>query len=218
VPQARFSAAAWAPFAADDAHWLRHRDAAAMRWLVKRAAGDRLVLYADSHPNHYLDQPDFRGQFARAASIVTPRSGSGHGATFAPDVTAKMLGSAMLAADGHAIAATEASFPLEGWAMEVHALDLRTGEVTTDTRARGQRATLVRLLDVLSNGWSGELAQQRVPAYLEELADSGMTWAVWAGSMVALSPEHADLAEVERYLPDAWRAEIAGRKHHMWDA
>jgi hypothetical protein len=186
-----------------------------MRWLVKHAAGDRLVLYVGSDPDDYLDQPDFRGQFARAASIVTPRSGSGHGATFAPDVTAKMLGSAMFAADGHAIAATEASFPLKGWAMAVHALDLRSGEVTMDTRTWEQRATLARLGDVLTNGWSGELAKQMVPGYLEQLADSGMTWAVWAGSMVALSPEHADLAEAEQYLPDAWRAEIAGQTHHV---
>jgi hypothetical protein len=219
VPLPQFSAAAWAPFAADDAHWLHRRDAAAMRWLVQHASGDRLVLCVPSHARHYLAQRGIRGQFAKAASIVTLGSGSAHGATFAGDVNAQLLACAMhCAAQGHAIAVTETVFPLGGWAMEVHALDLRTGEVPKDTRTLEQRATLARLVDVLYQGWSGELAKQRVPDYLEELASSGMTWSVWAGSLVALSPDHADFAKAERYLPEVWRTEIAGQKHHLWGA
>ncbi len=216
MPQPQFSAAAWAPFAADDALWLHRREAAAMRWLVQHASGDRLVLCVPSHPRHYLAQRGIRGHFARAASIITLGSGSAHGATFAADATAQLLASAMHAAEEHPIAVTETDFPLGGWAMEVHALDLRTDEVTKDTRTWEQRATLSRLVDVLYKGWSGELAQQMVPGYLEELADSGMTWSVWAGSMVALSPEHADLQEAERYLPDAWRTEMSAQ-HHLRD-
>ena len=215
MPQPKFSAAAWAPFVVDDAQWLNRRDAAAMRWLVQHAPGDRLVLCVPSHPRHYLAQRGIRGHFARAASIITLGSGSARGATFAADVTAQLLASAMHAAEEHPIAVTETVFPLGGWAMEVHALDLRTGEVTKDTRTWDQRATLARLVDVLYKGWCGELATQRVPGYLEELADSGMTWSVWAGSMVALTPERADLQEAEQYLPDAWRTEMSGLHHHL---
>jgi hypothetical protein len=53
-----------------------------------------------------------------------------------------------------------------------------------------------------------------VRTYLEQLEASGMTWAVWAGSMVALSPENADLDRAEPYLPPSWRREIAG--HLLW--
>ena len=215
MPQPQFSAAAWAPFVVDDAQWLNRREAAAMRWLLQRASGDRLVLCVPSHPGHYLAQRGIRGHFARAASIITLGSGSARGATYAADATAQLLASAMHAAEGHPIAVTETVFPLGGWAMEVHALDLRTGEVTKDTRTWDQRATLARLVDVLYKGWSGELAQEMVPEYLEELADGGMTWSEWAGSMVALSPEHADLQGAERYLPGAWRTEMSGRQHHL---
>ena len=155
MPQPQFSAAAWAPFAVDDALWLHRREAAAMRWLVQHASGDRLVLCVPSHPRHYLAQRGIRGHFARAASIITLGSGSAHGATFAADATAQLLASAMHAAEEHPIAVTETVFPLGGWAMEVHALDLRTGEVTKDTRTWEQRATLSRLVDVVYKGWSG---------------------------------------------------------------
>jgi hypothetical protein len=214
VPQP-FSAAAWAPFVADDALWLHRRDAATVRWLVQHASGDRLVLCVPSHARHHLAQRGIRGEFARAASLVTLRSGSAHGATFAADVDAQLLACAMHAAVGHPIAVTETILPLGGWAMEVHALDLRTGEVTEDTRTWDQRATLARMVDVLYQGWSGELAKQMIPGYLKELADSGMTWSVWAGSMVAMCPKHADLEEAGPYLPAAWRSEIAGKKHQL---
>jgi hypothetical protein len=111
-----------------------------------------------------------------------------------------MLVRAMLAADGHAIAATETTFPPEGWAMPLKAIDLRAGEVTRDTRTWKQRATLVRLVQVLESGWSSEVASIAAPRYLAELADSGMTSAVWAGSLVALSVENAHL-DAARAVP-----------------
>ena len=216
VPPPQFTAAAWAPIVTDDAQWLRHRDAAALRWLVQHAAGDRLVLCVGSHARHYLSQPGLNGQFARTASTVSAESGSAIGSAFAPDVTSELLGRAMHVADRHAIAVTETTFSLEGWAMELRAIDVRTGGSTVDTRTDLQRQLLARLVRVLHDGWLGQLARRMVRTYLEQLAESGMSWAVWAGSVVALSPENADLDQAEQYLPRAWKTEIAD--HVLWSA
>jgi hypothetical protein len=187
-----------------------------MRWLLQHAAGDRLVLCVASHARYYLSQRGLQGEFARTASTVTVESGSALGSTFSPNVTPELLARAMHAADGHAIAVTETTFPLEGWAMELRAVDVSTGEASVDTRTDEQRQLLARLVRVLDDGWMGPLARRMACAYLQQLAGTGMTWAVWAGSMVALRPESADLYQAEQYLPQTWRAELAD--HVLWGA
>lgn len=214
MPLPQLRVAGWAPIVTDDVRWICHRDAAAMRWLVENSNGDPLVLCVGAHARHFLKQPGLDDRFVRCACTVTDEPPAGLGSTFAPDVSAQMLARAMRTADHHALAVTETAFPVEGWAMEVHAVDIRTGETTVDTRTDEQRQLLARLVRVLRNGWVGQLAGRMVRTYLEQLEASGMTWAVWAGSMIALSPENADLDRAEPYLPPSWRDEIAG--HLLW--
>jgi hypothetical protein len=58
---------------------------------------------------------------------------------------------------------------LIGWAMEVHALDLTTGEPTPDTRSPELLESLLMLLSYANNGWGDAFGKQRAAELLDQI-------------------------------------------------
>jgi hypothetical protein len=119
----------------------------------------------------------------------------------------------MDAADRSCIAVTEhPAFPLIGWAMHLGALDLRTKRPTPDTRTAEQVDMLEGLVESLYNSWWTAPGRQAVKHYLPAVAESGMTWAVLVGSILAADPRHCDTEAIEKFAPQKWRDEMAWRR------
>lgn len=74
-------------------------------------------------------------------------------------------------------------------------------------------------MDQLYNGWAHKQVGRRPSAYyLPKLVESGMTYDLFVGSVLALDPEHLDsnrdIDEIYRALPAAWaeqRAQLSRR-------
>lgn len=208
-------AAAWAPWAEGSLDWLSDRDTLAAKWLRDRAALDQcpIVLQVSSHAADYRRGGGPIADLARIGAIATYKSRVGHGATFVDKPNIQLMATAMSTAAGHALAATELpTCPLIGWAMATGAVNLATGEVTADTRTTDQIDTLAHFISHLYNGWAHKQVGRRASAhYLPKLAESGMTYVVFLGSMLAGAPRYLDsrddIAEMKRALPPTWRAE-----------
>jgi len=208
-------AAAWAPWLDGDRDWLMRRDAVAAQWLIKaaRKEGSSLVVQGTSHANDYRDNRGPLGQLARKGKVATYRSPVGHGATYAHHADIRLLANAMTTADGRSLVATEIpNVPLHGWAMAVSAINLHTGEPTVDTRTAEQVELVEAFVDQLYNGWSHKQVGRRASAYyLPKLAESGMIYAEFVGSVVALDPAHldsnSDIEAMRKALPPRWEAE-----------
>ncbi|KGH46488.1 hypothetical protein IN07_12015 [Modestobacter caceresii] len=117
----------------------------------------------------------------------------------------------MKTANGFSLAATEnPTFPLDGWAMAVGAVDLATNAVTSDERSAEQIEMLERLVQKLYNGWSHKEVGRRASAYyMPRLADAGMTYSVFVGSLIAIAPRYldsnSDIDAMEKALPASWK-------------
>lgn len=213
------TAAAWAPWGDGDREWLLRRDKVAGAWLAarSRADGSALVVQAASHARQVRESGGVEGLLAQAgASVATYRSPAGPGATYLSHANIKLLATAMHTARGHAIAVTELpTLPLRGWAMAVGAVDLSTNEVTQDTRTDEQRKMLDLFVSQLYNGWSHKEVGRRASAYyLPKLADSGMSYAEFVGTLLAIAPGHldsqSDIEDMTKALPPNWEAERLG--------
>lgn len=149
------------------------------------------------------------GAFAKASTIVTNRSrGSARGVTLVPWGYAREIANGMQCAGGSSLVVTEhPGLLLEGWAMALGAVDLRTGEVTADTRTSEQLDLLDHLVDSLYNGWRGIIGESAARRILPELAESGMTWAVFLGSLLAVAPRRVEDDDMKRFVPQVWRDE-----------
>ncbi|WP_322920376.1 hypothetical protein [Nocardioides renjunii] len=209
------TAAAWAPWADGRRDWLIDRVELSAKWLSDRAVldGSHIVLQVRSHAADYRRDDGPIAHLAREGAVATYKSRVGHGATFVDSPDIRLMATAMSTAAGHALAATELpTCPLIGWAMATGAVNLATGEVTADTRTPTQIDTLAIFISHLYNGWAHKQVGRRASAhYLPKLADSGMTYVVFLGSMLASAPRYldsrSDIAEMKRALPPAWRAE-----------
>lgn len=207
--------AAWAPWLNDDTSWLQKRDGVAVSWLIRQAQTDssRLVVQGTSHANQYRQGNGPLAELSRLGDVATYRSPVGPGAIFAPDPDIRLLATAMKAADGRSVVATESPlFPLHGWAMAVGALNLATNEVTSDERTPEQVTLLTRLMDSLYNGWSHREVGRRATAYyMPKLVDTGMTYEIFVGSLLAIDPRHldsnSDIEAMKKALPPTWAAE-----------
>ena len=206
-------AVAWAPFTYDDLDWVRRRDTIAVAWAMTRARseGAKTVLRVPTNADHWKREAGALGAFAKASTVVTNRGKShGWGVTLVPWGYAREVGDGMACARGSSLVVTEhPALLLEGWAMALGAIDLRTGEVTADTRTDEQRADLDHLVDSLYNGWRGVIGVRAAQRVLPKLAESGMTWAVFVGSILALDPSRVEVKEMKRYAPQVWQDEAA---------
>jgi hypothetical protein len=208
-------AAAWAPYLGGERGWLIRRDATAARWLVQRAAseGSRLVVQGVSHANSYRHGDGPLAALARRGEVSTYKSPAGPGATFVHNADIRLLATAMSTAAGFSLVATATkTLPLHGWAMATSAVNFATNEVTTDERSTDQIEMLEGLVDQLYNGWSHREVGRRATAYyMPRLANSGMSYAVFVGSLIALDPRHldsnSDIEAMAKALPPAWVSE-----------
>lgn len=76
--------------------------------------------------------------------------------------------------------------------------------------------------DQLYNGWAHKQVGRRASAhYLPKLAESGMSYDVFVGSLLALDPAHLDsnrdIEEMYKALPAAW-AEQRSALRNAWRA
>lgn len=212
---------AWAPWRRDR-DWLSRRDTLACSWLVERAQeeGAELVVQGASHAHHYRDGDGPIATVARLSRVATFRSPVGKGATIVPNADIRLLATGARTANGHSVVATEShTFSLRGWAIATRALNLETGEQTPDSRTESQIEMLEGFVDQLYNGWAHKQVGRRASAYyLPKLVETGMTYDLFVGSLLALDPGHLDsnpdIDEMYRALPLAWaeqRAQLSRR-------
>jgi hypothetical protein len=208
-------AAAWAPFLGGERSWLIEREATAVAWLLQQAAseGSRPVVQGVSHAHSYRDGDGPLAALAKRGDVSTYKSPVGPGATFVHNADIRLLATGMSTAGGFSLVATETkTLPLHGWAMATRAVDLATNEVIRDERSTDQIEMLEGLVDQLYNGWSHREVGRRASAYyMPRLADSGMSYAVFVGSLIALAPRHldsnSDIEAMKKALPPAWASE-----------
>jgi hypothetical protein len=104
--------------------------------------------------------------------------------------------------------------------MATGALNLETGKKTEDSRTASQVEMIEALTDQLYNGWAHKQVGRRASAYyLPKLAESGMRYDVFVGSLLALDPGHLesnrDIQEMYKALPAAW-AEQRSTLSNAW--
>lgn len=207
---------AWAPWRRDR-DWLLRRDEQACAWVLKRAKeeGGKVVVQGASHADHYREGDGPIAKVARLGKVATFRSPVGPGATIVPDTNIRLLATGVGSADGHSVVATESpTFPLRGWAMATGALNLETGDHTQDVRTDSQVEMIKAFADQLYNGWSHKQVGRRASAYyLPKLAESGMEYDIFVGSLLALDPGHLDsnrdIEEMYKVLPATWAEQRA---------
>jgi hypothetical protein len=197
--------------ARDERDWLERRDQLATAWVLARGEADRcgLVLRVPSHADVYR-----RGQFralAGRSEVITNRGRqlSRGGAILVPCGYPREIAGGMDCADGTGIVVTEhLAWPLEGWAMALGALNLRTLKATADQRTDEQREDLEDLVGMLYNGWSSAPGRRAASQLMPKLAESGMSWTVFFGSVLAADPSRFDEQSMKKYAPKAWREDL----------
>lgn len=216
----KFKQAAWAAYQAD-AELLARREAAAALWTQRRCAEEGLkgVLRVPAYAHSYRDEEDPVSAFARRNIVVTNRGrpAGEHRPHLVSYASPELLCSAMLAANGSSICATETpTFPLAGWAMVTGAMDLMSGDVTPSTITTEQSSRLEHLAAQGYNSWSSDPGKRTAPFLMSELAESGLPYRIFVGALVALTPQHADLKSLERHLPSAWVRERQELHTFIW--
>ena len=89
--------------------------------------------------------------------------------------------------------------------MEVHAIDLVTGEVTPDTRADSQRRELDRVFFYGNTGWAPAFDRERaMSVLLPLLGEPGMSKDIVVGHMIAKGASGKGVARLARVI-DAMR-------------
>lgn len=224
----RFQASAWAPYAQVrpegaleaweawevERDWLRRRDEVACRWVLERARaeGTRPVLRVTSHAHHYRDADNPFSGVALVGAVVTHSSGHADGPTLVPWANARSAADGMLGARKSSILLHEGpSLPLIGWAMHLGALNLRTLCPEPDTRSPEQVQLIEAAVDQLYGGRTSA-SGKRAAKLLPELAESGLSWALVVGSLLAIEPQRLDLEALEKAMPPAWRDEVNARR------
>ena len=136
--------------------------------------------------------------FAQKFAATTPRSkqlSSFHGPVlaFVPDYETMNL--AAHYAKGSSLAVVESDpHPLVGWAMEVKALNLLTGEVTPDPRTEDQRNELDRIHFYGNNGWASGFGRDQATRVLRDLLKSGdIKSEIVLGYMLAKGHSHKSI-------------------------
>lgn len=234
MSQQGFQAVAWAPHIdyqgveagtvkrETEVDWVRRCDDLAAAWVEHRAEveGAQLVLRVPSDAHQYRDDHHPLATFAKKATIVTNRGGSrnARGATLVPHGYAKEIAGGMVCAAGSSILVTEhPMFPLHGWAMALGAHNLRTMRPTPDVRTHEQRELLAALLGQLYGGWGHVSGKRAAKHYLPLLADAGMSWSTFVGSVLAADPGRCDTDAIAKHAPPRWRDEMATRDRRIHD-
>ena len=205
--------AAWGPFTGDR-DWMLVREARAVAWALNRCRveGKGGVLRVPCHSaQHTSGANEAVRRFAAVATVVTDERGTwGMGPTYVPWGQARQIGDGMATAKGSSLVVTEhPAMPLVGWAMQMRALDISTGAVTEDTRSPEQLKLIGQAVELACQGWRYIPGDRVARCVMPELAESGLSWAVFVGSVLALDPGRAQVREILHVAPELWRAEHA---------
>jgi hypothetical protein len=172
------STAAWVPDDDPERPWNDAADLAA-EWIVaesKRRGVEPLLVTPTQ--SQWRMGPEIVRVFANRFEATTPRSARarfGHRPVLAyvPDYDTFHLAAGY--ARDSALAVVEAdSDPVVGWAMEVGALNLITGEPTEDTRSEVQREEFERIHFYGNNGWTNGFGNNQLRRILMELQTKGL--------------------------------------------
>lgn len=205
-----FRAVAWCPWSWGDKVWAQRQQSVGVQWITARCRDEgREGVLRVPQLGHWEREDGPLGSFARSATVVSNRGGArAWGPTLVPHGYAREIGDAMVLAEGSSLIVTEhPAMPLEGWAMALGALDLRSGEVTADTRTPEQRELIETAVDMAYNGWRSKPGSDVAPGILRDLAETGLTWAVFLGSVLAREPRRAEKDELLKVAPETWVTE-----------
>jgi hypothetical protein len=205
-----FTHVAWVPWAPNcEKPGLAHE--LAIDWVLTRAAESRTkpVLRVHSHAHDWTHPSSAYSRFAKAGTVVTDRGHGAQGPTLVPSAySMKLIAGAMSSADGHALVLEEhPALPVEAWAGNLGAVNLRTGQVTPDTSSPGLVERVSTLASSLYNGWSSLPGSSAAKHRLPELAAAGMTWDEFVGTLLAIAPHHVDEKGMLRSAPAEWKAQ-----------
>ena len=169
------------------------------------------MLRVEAYASGWKRDRGILSTFARTSTIVTNRSGSASGPTLVPDATLpRLIAGGMECAYGSSLVLVEnPCLPLEGWAMGLGAIDLRSGKVTPDTRTNAQRAELTAMVPTGYNGWRSAPGRRSAVYHMARLVDLDMPWWTFFSSVLAMDPTHADLDQLKKLAPPKWRADMA---------
>ena len=95
--------------------------------------------------------------------------------------------------------------------MTLGALDLRTKRTTPDQRTPEQLEIFDSMVDQLYGGWSHPSGKSAAKYYLPQLAEAGMSHAIFSGALLAVAPDRCDREMIKRNSPPRWAEEIAAR-------
>jgi hypothetical protein len=195
--------AAWVPDDAEHRPWEVAFGVAA-DWIEAQSGQPLLIT-----PRHEQDAFPAITRFANTHSATTLRSGrsfrhSGPVLAYVPDY--EMMDLATEVASDASLAVVETiEYPMVGWAMEVRAIDLVTGEVTPDTRTDSQRRELDRVFFYGNNGWAPAFDRERATGVLLPLlGEPGMSKGIVVGHMIAKGASGKGVARLAKVI-DAMR-------------
>lgn len=90
-------------------------------------------------------------------------------------------------------------------------MNLRTGSVDLDLRDPEHVERVLSMTASLYNGWRSLPGSSAAKHWIPLLAAGGMTWADFAGTVLAMAPHHVDEKDMLRYAPPSWKSEIDAR-------
>jgi hypothetical protein len=191
--------AAWVPDDAEHRPW-DVAFALAANW-IEGQSGQPLLI---TPPNQQNAIPAIT-RFANTHSATTLRSGrsfrhSGPVLAYMPDY--EMMDLATEVASDASLAVVETiEYPMMGWAMQVRAIDLVTGEVTPDTRTDAQRRELDQVFFYGNNGWAPALDRERATSVLQPLlGEPGMSKDIILGHMIAKGASGKGVAQLAKVI------------------
>ena len=193
--------AAWV---ADDAEH-RPRDVAfalAADWIEAHPNSQPLLITPVRHQQSAFPAIT---RFANTHTAITLGRGrsfrhSGPVLAYVPDY--EMMDLATEVASDASLAVVETiEYPMIGWAMQVHAIDLVTGKVTPDTRTESQRRELDQVYFYGNNGWAPPFDRERAASVLQPLlTESGMSKDIVLGHMIAKGASGKDTVRLARLI------------------
>lgn len=196
-------AAAWVPDQPD----MEYDEAAALavewtdeRCRVENRRGVLLVHAASNRPGTgpLADFAD-RNTFTTASSLAAPASQGIPVLSLYPDP--KALAIAVRSSARSSLCVVDGGFNgWRGWAAEVGALDLLTGEITPDPRTDAQRQTFDRLDLFTNNGFGDQLAKTSVPRLLRDLLAGGLEPEFIYGVAVARGADERGVKQLVKYV------------------
>lgn len=170
--------AAWVPDDDPERSWDDAADLA-VDWVLREA--DRLSaapLLVTPTKHQWTAGASSIRWLARNYAATTPRAkppgpGVGPVLVYVPDYDTFHV--AAQYARGASLAVVESiSHPLRGWAMEVKALNLLTGDTTPDSRSDEQREQLDRVHWYGNNGWTTGFGKDQATKILNQMKRQGL--------------------------------------------